>query len=462
MFDYGTDKSYGFEEVESTAFLRWARSPLNCNAGRRNQTECLSSADAIVVPSACATCFQDVTRSSGCYGREGEINNCTINHCADVPLLRHWAHLRRRVDHLFERVPRRVAPPLVVMHAFASWGDFFNTAVIRTLAAQPSAFVARVVIVTIEEPWGRWPYYARWFGHRPRPTFVVVPYSIHTASVVESTRERGRRPFAALFQGRPFASFDGARMKFLEQMMAAGGFCDRADWRTAETNVVCVLCDRAEGRAEGEGCRQIFNATAALCEGAESWGGCAVGSLSFAAHSTFCIEPTSDDLMRSHFYLAAQSGCIPVIFDGSGDVGSPKGQGGMTGVVRLPTRWAWRQEELQALITRRGGDDGFARRANYSAFALPFFAADLMYDKLPGLARHLLMLATKPAHAPWLAATRRALDAAAPLMRWAPPGARCKEAPCDAFSALAATVHALRWAQHGVQHGAQQGAQQGA
>ena len=144
---------------------------------------------------------------------------------------------------------------------------------------------------------------------------------------------------------------------------------------------------------------------------------------------------------------------MPVLFDGSGDVNDPAGKGGMSGMVRLPTRWAWRQEELieKMAALPRGLD--FARRANYSAFALPFFAADLMSDQLPHLVKHLVALATKPAYGGRRAALRHAVGQAAPLMRWAPPsraaGSSCEHGgePCDAFSALVLTLHAIRSAQ---------------
>jgi hypothetical protein len=55
-------------------------------------------------------------------------------------------------------------------------------------------------------------------------------------------------------------------------------------------------------------------------------------------NAVFCFEPGGDTPTRSHFYLAALSGCIPVIFDG--------------GLSRYdatePTWWAWRKPTLIA------------------------------------------------------------------------------------------------------------------
>ena len=408
------------------------------------------------MPSACATCMRSFGGAAGdCFQIPSP--DCTDTYCEDEFLLKYWSHVRQHVERLVSHhAPhRRKPPPLIVTHGHASWQDFFASAVIRTLAKQPAEFVARVVIATIEEPWGRWPEKAELFTSqaRPLPTFVVVPYSIHTSSIIRHSTERSsehQRPFAAIFQGRVHGSFDGTRRRIVEQMLEAGGFCtapvDVGPDEVDDKPVVCVLC---EGK-DIVRCHRSLNATAGLCPQADTddpearWGCCAIASLAIAARATFCIEPTSDDLMRSHFYLGMQSGCIPVLFDGSGDVNDPVGHGGMTGIVRQPTRWAWRQEELLAKVARTQGDDDLARRANYSAFAIAHFAADLNEGKLPGLAKHLLALATRAEHAERLARLRAAVDRAAPLMRWAPPpGMACEEEPCDAFSALAMTVHAI-------------------
>lgn len=451
---FGTDSvTYGFEEVESTSFIRWARSPLNCN---RNGTglSCLAHADVVVARSACATCLRDVGAANTCYQMEDR--NCTIRYCEDEPLKRYWSRLRHHVDHeLLSRVQtqRTGPPPLVLVHAYASWGDFFNTAIVRTLATQPAAFVARVVIATIEQPlpFGRWPQFGLFFSERlmAPPNFVTVPYSIHTASIIRPARERSRRPFALLFQGRSHGSFDGTRLKFLEQMMEAGGVCDRSDWK-ADTgeNVVCVLPRNASERGR---CSALLKASKRHCKDVP-WGTCAMGSLALAAQATFCIEPTSDDLMRSHFYMAMQSGCIPVLFDGAGDPNDDGLNGGMTGMVKQPTRWAWRQPELLTLLQQSARHDAAARslvrRVNYSAFALPYYAADLMTGRLNGLAKRLFAIATTDDDR--LQSLRSAMDQAAPLMRWAPPTEpACNEEPCDAFSALATTVNAIRHHQVG-------------
>ena len=461
LYDNGGRQAYTFEDVEATSFLRWERSANNCNVGTvAARAECAALADVVVVRSACATWLGTVFEGGQCNGRNPP--GCTTSSCGDDALHQYWTRLHHHVDHTLASRGKRHGPsPLVLLHAYASWGDFYQQAVLRSLAALPATFVARVCFVTIEEPWGRWPQYAEPFAARmaARPTFVVVPYSIHTAKIIRPTHERKRRPFAALFQGRPDGSFDGSRVKFLEQMTAAGGLCDRSDWRTLEdTNVVCVLCAAAERALCGALLNASLSAAMAHCPERDQpdrvpWGTCALSSISLAAHATLCIEPTSDDLMRSHFYLGVQSGCVPVLFDGSGELdasGAPApGRGGLTGTKREPTPWAWRQPALlaKARMLNDTAADMLMRRANYSAFALPYFSADLMAGQLGGLADHLLALATLPAHAFRLHELQHAVGDAAPLMRWAPPTEpACDRAPCDAFSALVLSVQAIRWA----------------
>ena len=51
------------------------------------------------------------------------------------------------------------------------------------------------------------------------------------------------------------------------------------------------------------------------------------------------MEPPGDTLTRSHFYLAVQSGCIPVIFD----------KGNKNFDTTLPTSWPYRSLEKSPL-----------------------------------------------------------------------------------------------------------------
>ena len=176
---------------------------------------------------------------------------------------------------------------------------------------------------------------------------------------------------------------------------------------------------------------------------------CGRRSFALASLATFCLEPTSDELLRSHTYLAMHAGCIPVIFDGHPTTSSREWADGAS---RDPTRWAWRQPKLLQPLLHAGDAAAVSlhARMDYSAFACVYSAHDLHRGKLDRVVVELLALASEPAHAAKLLAMRRALERAAPLTRYAPPGERCggKGAaepnvdPCDAFSSLVLNVRA--------------------
>jgi len=79
-----------------------------------------------------------------------------------------------------------------------------------------------------------------------------------------------------------------------------------------------------------------------------------------AASSVFCLEPPGDTVTRSHFYVAIQSGCIPVIFDG----------GNLAYGNNTVTQWAWRKgtAETEKEDPNVWGDKFF----DYRDFALIF------------------------------------------------------------------------------------------
>ena len=367
--------------------------------------------------------------------------------------------MRQHVAHLVDGSGRVKPPPLVVVHFSGAWGDPFGKSVLLALAKQPAEFVRRVVIPNIEDPWElTWiiPDLAHAFASAtPRPTNIVVPYSIPTAATIKPSREHGHRPFAALFDGRSFASFDGARMRLIEQMLAAGGVCDNPNWRTVETQVICAVCHPHEA-ASCQAHLDAFNHSAGLCSEErtdDSPGPCGKRSFALAAQSTFCIEPTSDELLRSHTYVAMHSGCIPVLFDGHPTSFS---RNWADGASREPTRWAWRENHHVGRLARAGWPDAasFLERVDYSAFAVIYSAHDLWLGKAEGVVRELISLASAAPHAERLRSLREALERATPLVQFAPPGEQCFGAPCDAFSSLALTVHAVcLWHEHA--HGLQ-------
>ena len=72
----------------------------------------------------------------------------------------------------------------------------------------------------------------------------------HEGCASKASHEKATRPFALLFQGRPEGSFDGARLKFLDQMMSAGGLCDRGDnWRALDGTLDPAKVEQAADNA---------------------------------------------------------------------------------------------------------------------------------------------------------------------------------------------------------------------
>ena len=125
-----------------------------------------------------------------------------------------------------------------------------------------------------------------------------------------------------LFQARVPVCCNENRADLYQQLVAAGAHCHK---RTGEEFAMCVVCAPSATHGSLE-CQSTFN-TIVRKQGPYIYG--ANITLYLASRSTFCIEPLSDTLVRTHFYVAVLAGCIPVIFDNI--------------AAATPTRWAWRQ-----------------------------------------------------------------------------------------------------------------------
>jgi len=71
------------------------------------------------------------------------------------------------------------------------------------------------------------------------------------------------------------------------------------------------------------------------------------------ARSQFCLEPSGDTLLRSHFYLAVLHGCVPVLFDGMHTNFNPETQHEGTSISRVAW-WAWRKPTVEQLTDVAG------------------------------------------------------------------------------------------------------------
>ena len=196
-------------------------------------------------------------------------------------------------------------------------------------------------------------------------------------------------------------SFDGSRAAVHAQLKRMGALCiDGRDQR-----VTCTIC----ARGQPDGCRRVFEQMRLQHYHDPSVFG-ALKVLDLARQSTFCIEPTSDTLVRSHTYAAMLSGCVPLLLD--------------TELPFHPTRrpyvteWAWRVGPPRVTL-------------NYSRFAIVDEAMPLVRGQRDSLLPALVRLATHPAERARLRALQSALACeAAPRMRYTAPGDGLEVAGC--------------------------------
>ena len=359
------------------------------------------------------------------------------------------------------RSDRAKPPPLLLMHFDGTWDTPYAEALLSALAKQPPAFISRIVFAAQEDPM-QWPlrhrqYYQATTNHSAVPRTVVVPYTLHVSHTADASREpragAGARPFAVLFDGRPHSGVGGrcsmtgtecsvyyantgevcktppgnkcmsSRRQLFEQIVDAGGICRGKSGFTnlRDTAVTCVLC-AGDTLAKKAACEKEF-----LDLLSSDLGGAAL-AFALTLRSTFCVEGTSDTLIRTHFNAAAVGGCIPVVFDMA---------------VAGPTQWPWRRA-VPGLAALPGGA-GAEAATNYSAFAVVERSDELTvaHNKSHPMF-HLVRVLGQMAHDAHTSTIVRAMQArlarAAPLLgRYrAPLDEICpRDTPCDAFGMLA-------------------------
>ncbi len=124
----------------------------------------------------------------------------------------------------------------------------------------------------------------------------------------------------------------------------------------------------------------------------------------------FCVEAAGDSPTRSHFYLAALSGCVPVLLDGDALSFGPG-----------PTPWAFRRRPAALNTAPDGGTGGPHRGDDGSPPRRPY---ELDYESFTVRVNATLapetLLATLAAIGPErLAALRQGLDLAARRLSYA-------------------------------------------
>lgn len=264
------------------------------------------------------------------------------------------------------------------------------------------------------------------------PTWLTMPFTILASRALRPSSEPHERPISVLFTGRPFSSFDGSRAAVYEQLKAAGALCRNG----IDGRVTCALCDQPAA------CAQVFEELRLQAHEDPSVFG-AQKVLALASHATLCVEPTSDTLVRSHFYAAVLAGCVPVIFDPSSPMPAPF----RSDHASYQTEWAWRHYPFGASRCH-GSCRAVAQLTNYSRFALIERVGEARGRRVRAdLVSSLHRLATSPEQRPQLRSLQTALGAVAPLMGYEGSGSECASSttplPCDAFSMLVVSLRAL-------------------
>lgn len=434
-----------WQEIERVALERWMTSPYT--------TEHYESADVVIVPSALAHCRSHSGWKLYPFWQAAMVDGRTDVHDA------YWKALAATYGGT--DAPQSSAP-LLVIHYDGTWQMEYGRAMLSTLARQPEAFVRRVVLCSIESALQLKQFAQLFRSPLTSPIFVTLPFSILAAATVDASRERTARPISVLFSGRPHSAFDRSRAAVYEQLKTAGAQCVQG----SDTRVTCALC------ADG-GRRCMDDALASLGRKPHDDAALSLGALKvlgMASHATFCAEPTSDTLVRSHFYAAALMGCVPVIFDTT----LPFHHRGGTRPYR--TEWAWRigsngvpRTPKRAALVRLAGGIAVDSLINYSSFTILHEVAPLMRGERENLVNELHRLATTQQERPRLWQYQKALAAFAPLLRYDKGPAASKgdgggnaademcpqtsPVPCDAFSMLVLYLRALAMKLNLVGHG---------
>lgn len=203
--------------------------------------------------------------------------------------------------------PDRKYTPWVVIHYGYAW-DAWNRHFLNMLMEQPKGFVEKVIILSLDGP--NLSLRQKLLMHslcpKATPTLLALPYTTGVLRTVDWTQstsayESNRvRPFHILFDGM----WENLRRKSsIRAWIKKQGMLHREDWHlriTKRRNLVAPRVDYPDRKKQNT-----------LMTEFKVW--------EMAVNSDFCLEPDGDTPTRSHFYVALQAGCIPVIFDYQGD-----------------------------------------------------------------------------------------------------------------------------------------------
>jgi hypothetical protein len=418
--------------LEKIMLGKWWESPARCQA-----MVCEEHAEMVVIPSP----YMSVALQLGWKWK----NMWTLGPDA---FAKYWQLVQ-------ERYFKNGRTPLVVVHIPYCWAkaDF-----LRTLLGQPKEFASRVVIAGIEsnlrgperdlfsKHWS--PSAMQQLRRRARmrrdvgvaeaatigePLLFALPYPTSILGPSNFAQDDHEGSYNSKAKRKVEVSFTGNLSK------------------SSSSNWIRTLMHGKISDAGGEPSGMMVN-TSILCPGYKSWRpycgmGLAMNMWDVLVGSTFCLEPPGDTPTRSHFYMAVQSGCVPVLFNG-----------GHTDYQQDEPAWfAWRRapttdEEERHLLP--GSIDDLFKDPN--KIAVVYNSSDVNASSVDVIQELLDMSEKNPKRLQHL---RHALDDTAPLMTfskeapgvWVPGcgAAVAGKKPRDAFEAFQGIMLWEAWQSHG-------------
>ena len=286
-------------DVERRLLNRWHAYPAACNA---SESSCLARADLLIAATPVHRLLQHPERwSRPRPPGTTYISPSTWRYTLPSMFVNFWRELSRAAK-------KGGRATVVVVHYSFPFDIPVNQEFLAALSRQPAWFQRRTVVACVESDLradirARLPALAA--------KLVAVPYATsawHRPPLAARTGNAPRNK-TLLLVGAPrnwLRAFLGS------EMQGAGGACNRA-------RSFCVVFEKKRHRA---GARPT-------ARGIRRWPRYRLWADELT--SVFCAVPHGDTPTRSYFYVAAQAGCIPVIFDGA--VGTH---------YRPDTSWAWR------------------------------------------------------------------------------------------------------------------------
>ena len=376
-------------DLEAKMLQMWTNSLMQC--GLMNY-RCTEKSDIIIIPSFLFLCAESrgewffVTPKNGTVQpppRSKPLHSKHIKWHNDHSFYKNmWDNIRKSHSEIIK------SKGLFIMHVSYVFDSDAIIHLIKALLQQPAAFQERVVLVSIESNLQRplrsmlpswWEENGIMELERRRqekanglPLFLTLPYPTSVVNVPSSFEYQsgGHRPLKILLLSsrRGFTGIEKGNTspELLNRPMRGGTH------NKLRPVVRALIENHKDGKCFKWGCL--------ICQG------CDMNKFSSYRYATnriweisiqadFCIEPHGDTLTRSHFYVAVQTGCIPVSFDGGGEdhLYSPE----------QSVAWAWRKENGHSnkKEKRNNSDNMKSYELSYSKFAIFFNASEVVHGQ---------------------------------------------------------------------------------